>query len=181
MTEYELFYLIAESKEVDTDRIKAEVKVIVEVEGGAFLGEDKVEKRKLAYAIKREVRGTYIAQRFTTPDKNDREASVEAGEMSIIGKINHKLNLYRDVLRFIIVTAKGLPPLKEEEGAASVVAEVVKEEKAKVLVEKKPARKAVKEVVTNEVSKEEKLVKNEKKSEAPEVDLDKQLEEVLHI
>ena len=179
MTEYELLYLIGESKEVDTARITKEVKAIVEVEGGTYSGAEKLEKRKLAYAIKREVRGTYIAQRFTTLDKNARELSVEAGEPSVIGRINHKLNLYRDILRFIIVRAENLPALtQEEEGASKIVSDVVKE--TQKVVEKKVVRKtpaATKsDVASSPVAKEE--VKAETKTEA---ELDKQLEEVLHI
>jgi ribosomal protein S6 len=193
MIEYELLYLVAESKEVDLARIKEEVKTIVEGEGGTYAGVEKLEKRKLAYAIKRETRGTYIAQRFTTPDKNDREASVEAGEPSILGRINHKVTLYRDVLRFIIVRADDLPPLIPEESSSKVVAEVAKEADAqKTAMEKKPVRRAkvetvvespkpaveekVEEVKTIDKKEEEKAT--EKKTEA---ELDKQLEEVLHI
>ncbi len=190
MIEYELLYLIAESKEVDLTRIREEVKAIVEAEGGTYTGAEKLEKRKLAYAIKREVRGTYIAQRFTTPDRNDREVSVEAGEPSILGRINHKLTLYRDVLRFITVRAENLPALlPEEEGTAKVVAEVAKEAQAKkVAIEKKvvrapkaqavetPQEKKVEEVAAT--TKKETTAKAETMSEA---DLDKQLEEVLHI
>lgn len=190
MIEYELLYLIAESKEVDMTRIREEIKAIVEGEGGTYEGAEKLEKRKLAYAIKREIRGTYIAQRFTTPDRNAREASIEAGEPSILGAINHKLTLYRDVLRFIIVRADNLPSLTPEEGSSKIVADVVKEASVqKMAIEKKVVRKAKPEVVAEtpqaeviaavdtEVKKDTKVA-TETQSEA---DLDKQLEEVLHI
>lgn len=188
MIEYELLYLIAESKEIDLARIREEVKAIVEGEGGAYLGDEKLEKRKLAYAIKREVRGTYIAQRFTTPDKNAREASVEAGDPSILGAINHKLTLYRDVLRFIIVRADNLPPLiPEEEGSAKIVAEVAKEARSqKATLEKKVVQQSKTKVMAETPKEEiaEEVVSKEKK-ETTEVmsdaDLDKQLEDVLHI
>lgn len=189
MIEYELFYLIGESKEADMTRIKEEVKAIVEAEGGAYVGEEKLEKRKLAYSVKREIRGTYIAQRFTTPDKNDREASVEAGEQSIIARIDHKITLYRDVLRFMIVRAEGLPALAPEE-ASSVVAEVAKEAQVqKAAVEKKAVRRVRSEAVVEAPKKEEAEVieeapKKEKKtevSETNEAELDKKLEEVLNI
>jgi ribosomal protein S6 len=188
MIEYELLYLIAESKEVDLVRIREEVKAIVEGEGGTYLGDEKLEKRKLAYAIKREVRGTYIAQRFTTLDRDAREASVEAGEPSVIGSINHKLTLYRDVLRFIIVRAEGLPSLTPEESTSKVVAEVAKEALAqKAAIEKKVVRKVKPEVVAGAPKPEvveETAAKKEKKAAdeaVSEADLDKQLEEVLHI
>ncbi|MDD5084126.1 MAG: 30S ribosomal protein S6 [Candidatus Moranbacteria bacterium] len=187
MIEYELLYLVAESKEIDLARIREEVKAIVEGEGGIYSSAEKLEKRKLAYAIKREIRGTYIAQRFTTPDKNDREASVEAGDPSIIGLINRKLTLYRDVLRFIVVRAEGLPSLTPEEGTSKVVAEVAKEAQAKkAAIEKKTVRKpkveAVSEAMKAESVKETASAeKKEEKAPATEAELDKQLEEVLHI
>ena len=190
MIEYELFYLIAESKEIDMARIKEEVKAIVTAEGGAYNGEEKLEKRKLAYAVKREIRGTYIAQRFTTADRNDREASIEAGEQSVIARIDHKLTLYRDVLRFMIVRAEGLPALTPEEAASSVVAEVAKEAQVqKAAVEKKAVRRVRDEAVAEAPKKEaaevvEKELKKEKKAEASETneaELDKKLEEVLNI
>jgi ribosomal protein S6 len=187
MIEYELLYLIAESKEIDMPRIKEEVKAIVEGEGGTYAGIEKLEKRKLAYAIKRETRGTYIAQRFTTLDRNAREESVEAGEPSVLGQINHKITLYRDVLRFIIVRAEGLPSLVEEEGSSKIVAEVAKEASVqKVAIEKKAVRATrVEEKAKVEAVKEEAVApKKEKKAteeNVTEADLDKQLEEVLHI
>lgn len=190
MIEYELFYLIGESKEADMARIKEEVKAIVEAEGGSYAGEEKLEKRKLAYSVKREIRGTYIAQRFMTADKNDREASVEAGEQSIIARIDHKLTLYRDVLRFMIVRAEGLPALTQEEVSSSVVAEVAKEAQVqKAAVEKKAVRRAKTETAAEAPKKKEDEViedasKKEKKADAVETneaELDKKLEEVLNI
>jgi ribosomal protein S6 len=194
MIEYELLYLIAESKEIDLARIREEIKAIVEAEGGTYIGAEKLEKRKLAYAVKREVRGTYIAQRFTTLDRNAREESIEAGEPSVIGRINRKLTLYRDVLRFIIVRADDLPSLAPEESSSKIVAEVAKEALVqKAAIEKKTVRQARTEIVAevpkpevvDETAKEvSDTVKKEKKETikaATEAELDKQLEEVLHI
>jgi ribosomal protein S6 len=208
MTEYELFYLIGETKESEMTRIKAEVRAMVEAEGGMYLGEEKVEKRKLAYAIKREVRGTYTAQRFTTPDRNEREANVEAREESILGRLTRKLNLYRDILRCMMVRADQLPSLVAPESPSAVVDEVAREtqeQKASVeKTEKKTARKPKLEVMattehaeaTSATSDDKKTSepvvkaaakatkttkKSEKTSESTEAELDKKLEEVLHI
>jgi ribosomal protein S6 len=184
MTQYELFYLVGESKESQLDRIKAEVMDIVAVEGGTFSEAEKVEKRKLAYPVQKEIRGTYIAKRFTVPGKDDREASVEKGEESHVARITRKLNLYRDVLRFIIVRANELPSLGEEaEGTAKVVEEVAKEEKAqKAEAAKKAVRKPKAVAKEKEEEKEVKAAKKEKEAaKMEEADIDKKLEEVLNL
>lgn len=189
MTEYELLYVIGETKDMDSARIKEEVKAIVEGEGGKYDGAERLEKRKLAYVVKRETRGTYVAQRFLTEDRNVREASIEAGEESVIGRINHKLNLYRDILRFIIVRAENLPPLVMEEGASKVVAEVASEARKTVAEKKAVAAPKVEAIAEAPVAKDEseekepkkKTVKTKKSEGISEADLDKQLEEVLHI
>lgn len=189
MTEYELFYVIGESKESEMVRIKSEIKAIVEGEGGHYSGEEKVEKRKLAYMVKRESRGTYTAQRFTTPGKDERDENGEGA--SIIGRIDHKLHLYRDVLRFLIVRANELPALlqEEEDESSKIVAEVAKEaQMRKAATERKSSRVArsetvapvistpIVEVIETEKTKEKKTVKKE-----TEDALDKKLEEVLNI
>lgn len=179
MIEYELLYLVGETKEVDLARIKEEVKAIVESNGGTYSGQEKLEKRKLAYAIKREVRGVYIAQRFTTEDRNKREASIEAGETSIVTTLSRLLTLYRDVLRFIIVRAENLPPLVPviEDESTKVVEEVAHEAALRAKnSEKKPVRKA-----KENDSKVETVDATPKtnENELSETEIDKQLDDVL--
>lgn len=185
-TEYELFYLIGESKEVDMARIKDEIKAIVVKEGGEFLEGESTEKRKLAYPIRREIRGIYVAQRFTTADRNDREENIEKGEESIISRLTRLLNLYRDILRFIIVRAEDLPSLNPVEESAKVVEEVMQEAKVAEAAPKKRARVAKKEVeevaeATEETKTPAAKKAKEAKSEMKEEDIDKKLEEVLNI
>lgn len=181
MNEYELFYLVGESKESQLDRIKGEVEALVVAEGGSFVEGEKSEKRKLAYPVRKEIRGTYIAKRFMLADKNAREESVEKGEENPISRMTRQINLYRDVLRFIIIRADELPPLVEKEGAAKVMDDMVKEEKKqKAEVVQKPARKP-KAVSAPKVEKEAKVAEEKEAPALDEADIDKKLEEVLNL
>jgi ribosomal protein S6 len=64
--EYELFYLVGEKKEAELPQIKETVAKLVTDFGGTFLAPATEESRKLAYEIQGEIRGTYIARRFTS-------------------------------------------------------------------------------------------------------------------
>lgn len=110
MIEYELFYLVGETKEADLENIKTAVAKIVTDEGGVFLKPETEEKRKLAYMVKKETRGIYIARRFTLPDHD--EVDQETVEVHPLAKINRNLMLSKDVLRFLILRADELPELK---------------------------------------------------------------------
>ncbi|HCJ45873.1 MAG: 30S ribosomal protein S6 [Candidatus Moranbacteria bacterium] len=112
MIEYELCYLVGESKESELPRIKEEVEKIVTAEGGTFLAVATEEKRKMAYEVKKETRGIYIARRFTLPDKDEVDASGQEVAVHPLATINRALQLSKDVLRFIILLAKDLPELK---------------------------------------------------------------------
>ncbi len=112
MVEYELFYLVGESKDADLARVNEVVEQIVTTSGGVFLEPRTEEKRKLAYKVKNETRGTYIARRFTLPDKDERDASGREEEAHPLTVINNALQLSQDVLRFLIISAKELPELK---------------------------------------------------------------------
>lgn len=101
--QYEIFYLIGASKEAQLEAIKSQVEDIVKEGGGIFLEKEVIEKRKLAYQIKHESHGFYLARRF---DLEEREKLQE---------INKKLNLYPEVLRFILSKACDLPELKTKE------------------------------------------------------------------
>jgi len=113
MVEYELYYLVGESKESELPRIKEAVEKIVISEGGVFLAPITEEKRKMAYTIKKETRGTYIARRFTLPGKDDQKEGIADEKMvHPLTTITRNLQLSKDVLRFIIISAKELPELK---------------------------------------------------------------------
>lgn len=112
MVEYELFYLVGESKDAELARIKADVEKLVTENDGTFLAPQTEEKRKLAYMVKKESRGTYIARRFTLPDKDERDAEGTVIETHPVVVINRALQLSKDVLRFILVKADTLPELR---------------------------------------------------------------------
>lgn len=165
--QYELFFLVGESKEPKLDNIKEEVKNIVTREGGIFQEPQISEKRKMAYKVKSEIRGTYVAERFDLPEKD----SDENKGVNKIQNITKKMNLNQDVLRFIIVNARELPELKPREaiirGKASPVPFRKREEKPvsapapdKALADKKAA--------AGEETKETKSI-------------DEKLEEILNI
>lgn len=109
MVEYELFYLVGESKDAELARIREDVEKLVVSFGGTFLPAQTEEKRKMAYPVKKEVRGTYIARRFTLPGKDDRESDPAVHPLT---EINKALQLSKDVLRSLIINADGLPELK---------------------------------------------------------------------
>ncbi|MFZ1735993.1 MAG: 30S ribosomal protein S6 [Candidatus Moraniibacteriota bacterium] len=116
MREYELFYLIGETKEAELPRIKADVEALIISEGATFLDGETLDKRKLAYTIQKEVRGTYIARRFTVPQEEDALASELAEREDVadfVARVTKKLNLSKDVLRFLILRADDLPVLAQ--------------------------------------------------------------------
>lgn len=112
MVEYELFYLVGESKDAELARIKQDVEKVVTENDGTFLASQTEEKRKLAYMVKKESRGTYIARRFTLPDKDERDEQGNTVEIHPLVTINRTLQLSKDVLRFLIVNAEAMPELK---------------------------------------------------------------------
>lgn len=118
--EYELFYLVGASKEAEIEQIKSDVKNIATAEGAEFLEKQVGEKRKLAYPVKHETHGVYIAQRFNLEDPEKTQS------------ITQKLNLYTKILRFMITRSDDLPPLlsrteRKERGMAQVERQEVRE------------------------------------------------------
>ncbi len=115
MREYELFYLVGESKEAELARIRSEVEALVKEKGGEFLPTDTSDKRRLAYEVKGESRGFYIARRFTLPDTTDlvgTELEAKIGEGDTIAFLTRKLSLSKDILRVLFLRAENLPALK---------------------------------------------------------------------
>lgn len=112
MLQYELFYLVGESKDQNMTAIKAEVEKMVVAQGGIMQEGEMEERRKLAYSIQKETRGTYVTKRFALPDTDER---VEGAGADAIALLTRQLHLYRDIIRFIIVRAETLPVLGERE------------------------------------------------------------------
>ncbi|MEF3692366.1 MAG: 30S ribosomal protein S6 [Candidatus Moraniibacteriota bacterium] len=165
--EYEICYLIGESKEADLEKIRPEIEGIITKHKGVFSEGEFLRKRRMAYEIKGEKRGTYVARRFTIPSKDEREELYP--DYDIMGEINKELRFNQNLLRYILIKTDDLPPLKDlelsEERVTEEKREFRKEEKPKVekITEKVEEKKA--EVVT--VEKEE--VKEEQVEEVEEV------------
>lgn len=163
---YELFFLVGSSKEMDLPKIKQEVIEIITSDGGVIEEKQTEEKRRLAYKIKHETHGIYIALRFNIEDSEK------------ITSLNKKMALRQDVLRTIISRASELPELMSKE-----------ERKAKYSPEAKSAapteqkKSEIKKAKETKPAVEAKIIAPEKKEEleATEKDLDKKLEEILNI
>lgn len=115
MREYELFYLVGESKEAELPRIRTEVEALIKERGGEFLPAETSDKRRLAYEVKGEVRGFYIARRFMLPDKTElvgAELESAIAEGDAIASFTKKLALSKDILRALFLRAEELPELK---------------------------------------------------------------------
>jgi len=103
MTEYEINYLVLQSRTKDLEKIREKMKKLISEMGARVIKEKNYQKRKLAYEIKHELYGFYTVLRFQTENHD------------IISKLTHELNLIPEVSRFIIVRAEELPPLKTKE------------------------------------------------------------------
>lgn len=112
--QYELFYLVGERQEENLDKIKEGVKSIL-VSGKATLLEPELsEKRRLSYEIKHQAKGVYITRRFDLPGIDEMDELTDKKEFGIEA-ITKKLNLFNDVLRFMIVKTEDLPDLGAKE------------------------------------------------------------------
>ena len=172
--EYEICYLIGESKEAETEKIKKDIEKTVTSKGGSFSGIEFVDKRKMAYAIKKEIRGTYFARRFELSGEGVKGESEDILKKSPLASITEKLNLNQDILRFTIVKVDTLPSLKtrgdmEKETERVRISELERKNAGRVRREKAAPQKSP-------VAKKEK----EKKAES-QSDIDKKLDEILNI
>lgn len=105
MVEYEILYLVGESKKTELETIKKSVEVAIADSGATVEEGEFVDERRMEYSVRGELRGTYIAKRFTAKD--------EAGD--IPGILTKKLSFDKNILRFIIVRAEGLPTLEQSQ------------------------------------------------------------------
>lgn len=154
---YELFYLIGASREADVEKIKGDIEKLVKDASGEFEEKETLEKRKLAYQIKHETHGIFIAQRFELDSEK-------------IAGLSKKINLYPNIIRFIVSRASELPELKSKE-------ERISEATAKPAPIREERKKEEKENVQIKKKSEAK----EEKTPAKEDDIDKKLEEILNI
>lgn len=199
---YELCYLVGESNEPNLEKIDKEVKAIIAECGGKFEEPQIIEKRKMAYSIKKEIRGLYITQRF------------EAENGEAIPQATKKLNLNQNILRFLFVKADGLPKMEvykkystepekpekknKEAGKNKPAKKESKQTKAKeakpeekpankkeIIKEKKQEKKTAEDKKENKKdfkeNKKDKKIKNEKRAIPSDDEIDKTLEEILNI
>jgi small subunit ribosomal protein S6 len=157
---YELLYLIGASREAEVEKIKGDVEKLVKEAGGVFEEKETMEKRRMAYEIKHETHGIYIAQRFELDSEK-------------IPEMNKKINLYPSIARFIVSRADELPELKsKEERINEAMARPTPEKRVEKKIEAEPKKEEVKEE-----TKKEKLAEKG----ASDDDIDKKLEEILNI
>lgn len=166
--QYELFYLVGASKEAELDKIKAEVAALITSEGGVFEEKQVVEKRKMAYEVKHENRGFYVAQRFNLEDA------------TAIQAITRKLNLYGNILRSLVVRTEELPELtSREEREAKATRETKKPSAAQTA--RPTATEKVAPAKMEETKTEKIIEKTPAEKKIDEEDIDKKLEEILNI
>ena len=186
--QYELFYLVGERQESTLDTIREGVSAMLVSEGAKLIDPELTEKRKLAYEIKHQNKGTYITRRFELEDidfwADEKNSEKEFG----IQAMTNKLNLNNDVLRFLIVKTDDLPDLgaKDRRKAQEMKTQrpepmrpqrPEKREAPKQFV--KPAPVAAPVVEPKKAVEPKEATKVEKKE--VEKDIDKQLDDLLNI
>ncbi|MCD6149177.1 30S ribosomal protein S6 [bacterium] len=181
--EYEICYLIGESKEAEIVKIKERIKKIVAGKGGSFSDFEFKDKRKMAYEIENEIRGTFFANRFEIAKKDINQDS-EAGTKNAVDSITEKLYLEKDILRFIIVKADSVPsPENKEETKKKSGDEQQdishKRQAVKGKQEKKESVRQVEKLKDRKPVKKEPPKKTAKKGKMG--DIDKKLKEILKI
>ena len=183
---YELNFLVLQSKTEQLPEIKEEVKKILENYQAKITDELHYKKRKLAYEIQHEHYGFYTVYRFDLDD----------GEK--IKEIIRELNLNDKVARYVLVRSDELPELphdliqpKKTEQSSSVKQEGVNEDELlKKLTAQKQSLvsqktkdslavgKTSKSKVENEQEMEEKKKKKKKKEVAEQEVKDKEKKSV---
>lgn len=172
---YELLFLVGASKEPDMEKIRKEAYEIIESYGGTFEEKEVVEKRKLAYPVRHETHGTYIARRF------------ELEDIEKIGEITRKFNLHTGILRSMISKASELPELRTKEERMGIAKEMA-EKAAADIAQKESQAVASKTEKPASAKEEEKSEPSDKPEEKPakkasneQEDIDKKIEEILNI
>jgi len=184
---YELCYLVGESKEQEFAKIKEKVSAIVSKEGGKWLEPQIEENRKMAYKIGKEIRGVYVAQQFEIVKDEEKENGEKTNPLDVINK---KLNLYNDILRFIIIKAEDVPPLKVREGKPIFAKDSGSErgsykkpvyyKKTETAVKRKMEAKK-EEIMTPEVKEEKSEEKVSEEKTRDTKSIDEKIDEILNI
>ncbi len=194
--QYELFYLVGERQEATLDAIREGVSAMLVLEGAKLNDPELTEKRKLAYEIKHQNKGTYVTRRFELEDI-DFWADEKNGEKEFgIQAMNNKLNLNNDVLRFLIVKTDDLPDLgaKDRRKAQEMKTQRPEPTRPQRIEKREAPRPFVKPAPTvatpatapaapkkvEEAPKAE-VVLEKAEQKATTQDIDKQLDELLNI
>lgn len=184
MQQYELLFLVGHDKETDLASIEKNVESFVSEVGGTFLDERWESKRRLAYPIKHQERGIYIARRFTLPEYDPWAVDAEPQDTDRITKLSRSLRLSRELLRFSIVRADDLESLKtfserkEEERKSHKQTVLEKEIKAKRAAAPRPIeRKATATPATPVVQS---VQQEAPKSEISVAEINEKLDEILN-
>lgn len=105
MMEYEILYLVGESKKAQLETIKKGAEEAIVASGGVVQEGEFVDERRMEYSIKGESRGIYVAKRFT----------VKEGAGDIPAEVTKAISFDKNILRFMIVRAEELPTLEESQ------------------------------------------------------------------
>lgn len=97
---YESIFILRPSlSDDDAQKIIGKVKGFVERSGGTLLKTDNWGKKKLAYEVKRERKGTFVYLQFRA-------------EGSMIGELEHLYRIEDSVMKFLTVKLDKEPPSK---------------------------------------------------------------------
>lgn len=135
--QYELLFLVGHDKEANLESIEKKVEEFITEIGGEISTDRWESKRKLAYEIKHQDRGIYVAKRLTLPEYDMWAEDAVPQDVNRIEKLSRSLRLYREILRFSIVRSEGLEDLttftnrKTEERKSHHEKVTEKEQKAK--------------------------------------------------
>jgi len=154
---YEIIYLVGGSQEANLEEIKKTVEKVITDFSGVWEEKEWTESKKLAYKIKKDNQGTYVARRFGLEEKTN------------IVEMKKQLSLLPEVLRFMISKTDDLPE--------NYPGEIVEKKDA----EKQPAKIGEEEKEPKKETPKEELVSEEKDVKMKEEDIDKKLEEILNI
>jgi ribosomal protein S6 len=178
--QYELFYLIGERQEANLEKIKEKIKEILVSEKANLLEPELNEKRKLAYEIKHQRKGVYVTRRFEFSESGDSKESTDE-KNSRIEKITKKLNLFSDVLRFLIVKTSDLPDLEAKERRKAQEMNTQKQSFQRPERQEQQKPKAFKKPEKQEKARPIKIEQKKEIIKEEEKDIDKQLDKLLDI
>lgn len=156
---YEMLYIIPiKFSDDEAKNIVIEVKKLIADNQGEVTYEEVPEKKRLAYPIKGVHQGHYVLSEFDLPKEN-------------LKKVDEKLKLMAEVLRFLILK-------KKKKTAQEIQKEKERLEKIKTIKEEKEI-KAIEQELEKEVKEEKEKKDDKKKKKISLSDLDKKIDEIL--